>query len=1103
MKRFTKQEKVSSDHDDGDSQDEYVSEREKKQQDFKTVKITLEAYQNIVNFFPTADIRTQCTFDGRIVGETTWIPVTGDSYLPIDKTFSFTFDKTSPKDIDKLISLPVLMTISQSTGSFHPFSYDYLQINTDSRYATNTRHLESIVEIYEEFTGQTIPRSDLSEQRPKKTKRTTKTKSSKRDRSTQGSDSYSKETVPRHLSSNPIVPELPSEYLEDPVIYGMCTIDFLPLFQGKTTFSETLLIRPIKKYDDEKMVSFKAHPKIIVTVSTDVNLSSLGVAIMNITVEAIYNIPSLMKPETDYRVNVLLPKATTKKIPISFTNSRYTFNTRGCTNRCWPNMQQIGLNANTTKYVSSTSKDELLNKVGVDIVSYLNEDGPTLVFNTMRRSLITESGWEELIEHVNSHRKIVLEFLINQKGTRKSNFNIPRPDKEASIPSLKYANEFGKKLRPPSLHFMSILDVSSLLYPGVSKVRIAAPVCSYNSEEVSKYSGQDDTSPNIIIKKSSPSREAVNRSKDKPNKLKEKDSEKSEKSSVKNKEKDPKEKDLKMFLPLKPEAEPKPDPIVPILNEQEKPCFILVEIELSKCIEPSRNLEDLRDSTHELIRTKPQFPTKLVLCKCLIESYYKELLDEMMKDIEKKFQRFLTEHPDRKFSSNKTSDFIDFLQTIGTYQTYSSSMMKVATLLSTSEFKPGGFENTSRGYQTIPDLFVYLISEMNDSLNKLTCHEKENKCEENMLERIIFYAKEAVEMRNTDLADRYFLERICRNKQNSDYWFEYGVFFLELKKTDRAFECMKKALTTNSNHGNSLIALGVLLDNKGQKEEAEMYFLNLMILLPKWVEGWGVLYIFYTKHDCYEGMDVALEMANKYLNENAAAKLPEDLAWTSNICPNTIFLRTAIVLLKMRLYDWAEIALAEELTTHFGLVHYLLSAICYYKGLYSHALEHLEEAKKNYGSNYAVASLSGHCFFALNREEEAKNEYYHAIAEFDGPKDNHLVHLNLTLIFERAGDDQKAKKFALLACQYNPTPYTWLKAGLFYLRENDLLSAEECFSEGNVRDPSHSELWGNLCLVNFKLRRLHEAEICYNQAIRNGLKNSELLENIEKERNSD
>ncbi|KAG5894857.1 hypothetical protein JTB14_023706 [Gonioctena quinquepunctata] len=1068
-----------------------------------TLKVRLEKYQNIVAQFSASDIRTSCSWCDETIGQTIWIPVIDGDNIFIDQSFFFTLDKNSAKDMDKLLSLPMVLTVSQMRSNSVRDLYGYLQINDEMARSIS---FEKIIIMYEAFTDQKISKNDISDKTLRKTK---KSKKSRLEKTGKTKEKLGNVPGSRPLMNNKrkksITGRISIEAMDDvqeSIIYGMCTIDFIPLFQGKTSFSESLLIRPLRKFDDEKMIPYKAYPKITLTVSIEGDLDFVNSIFMNITLETIHNIPSTMKPEMDYRIGIMLPRDITQKIPILFTNPVYKSDSSAHSNKCWPGMPKLGLDANTTTYKSNSDEDKTVSALTEDITPYLKRKSPKLCFNMIKRNMIFGDRRLQLETHMECHRKLVLDFHMSNKYTRKSipNLNV------ITSPTLRSSIENIRKMKQ---HYLIVLDISPLLYPGVRRVRLASPLVTHNAEEFLKYGGVEEhmntSFRKIIPSKDGSSKEGIVK-KDKNNRGKDRDTDKSSKSSAKSKDKVQAGMDLKTIIPPKPKEEAKSEPSVPVLNEKGEPCFLTIEIEFSKPIVPKNEIEDLRERIHELFQDESESTSKVVLSNRLAESHYKQMLIEIIQDLDGKFRRFSEEHPwfgDR--TCNSPSDFVNFLKSIGAYQTYSTSLLKALTLVTTKKFKFDISERNGNTYQAfIGNVFIHLTSGMDDTLNELLFGDINPLQGKNFPIGRFFFCKEAMEMRDTALAERYLLEGICMDKQNPDSWFDYGIYFLEIKDADRAFECFKEALIKNPNHRYSLMALGILLDNKGQKEEAETCFLNLLVQAPKWLEAWGVLYLFYQKYVCYEGMEVALEMAKKYPDEAEVDYFTafEDLAWASKICPKTIFFRTAMVLLKMRLFGWVEIALAEEMNDHCGLVHYLLAAVCYYKGLYSHALEHIEQSKTIYGFNYAVANLSGHCLLALDERKEAKKHYYHAMGEFERPNDMHLFHLNISKILEYCGQDQESRKFILLACKYNPTPYTWLKAGLLYLQENDLLSAEECFSEGNERDPQHAVLWGNLCLVNIKLGRPYEAGICYEQALHNNLEDVELLKAIEKSRKS-
>lgn len=66
---------------------------------------------------PSSDIKTEIKFVDHVIGETALIPITDEMNLPIKQSFEFECDINNSKEIDKLISNPVirmLFTIIQN-----------------------------------------------------------------------------------------------------------------------------------------------------------------------------------------------------------------------------------------------------------------------------------------------------------------------------------------------------------------------------------------------------------------------------------------------------------------------------------------------------------------------------------------------------------------------------------------------------------------------------------------------------------------------------------------------------------------------------------------------------------------------------------------------------------------------------------------------------------------------------------------------------------------------------------------------------------------------------------------------------------------------------
>ncbi|CAH1098685.1 unnamed protein product [Psylliodes chrysocephalus] len=1067
------------------------------------IKITLECCQNLKPFFQFSDIQAKCVFGDNVIGESTPVPITDAHSIPIMHTFEFQIRRTHLKDMDNLVTFPAFLYFYQIQGTYDRHIYPQLHINELVHSMVPIRSFDSIFSLYEALSSKTnvetvgstgdvptvkrkskvkvpaVSRSSSIKVSDKmgKSKKESKTLIPKEKRSSTSKISINcKKTssISLRQSNGSLSPIIPCE----PIMFGICTIDFLPLLFGNKNMSLSVLIKPVVEYDDEKMISYKSHPKATITLCTEDHLEVPDSAILNFTVETIYNIPqNLMKDNQEFKLCCLMPMLNEQKVPILFSNPVFLRKTTNCIRKCWPGIQRIGSDANSSEYRTPEDLKDLNVKFDPNVVSYINMDSVRLQFAMIKRHLLSRDSLDDIATHVKAHKKFVLEFYMTTKGAQPE---VKTPKNHEPSVSTKKGTSFN-----PYLHLMALIDLSPLLYPGVRRVRVATPLTTFSSEDAAKYGGLEDSYFFPNAKENS-----------KPNKV----PGETERTTKEEKVTKGAEENLKYKLPFRPEEAADP---VQVYDEEGRPCFVVVEIVLTTPLTPKKDIEVLKEDLSKLIVATSQVPqdlSKVILTSCITVDYYKEVLNGMVNDLNKKYLTYLEEQncsTVRECCERNIESFVQYLKKRGVYESYVNSISKAVSLLISKKFHLSDNKNDVQYQKLIGDVFVFLISQMNETVNKLICHGMEPTSDITQINNYLFYSKEAMEIGRVEMAQRYLLERICHDTENADYWFDYGIFLLRNKEDDKAFESFKEALTKNANHKYCLLILGILLCEKSQIDDAETCLLVLMNKEFSWLEGWGVLYLFYLKCDNFEGMDMAMDMAKKHSgrspHEQDEFMEADELVWTKAICPGTIFFRTAVLLLKCRLYEWCELALSQEVNNNSGLVQYLLSVICYYKKLYDHALDHIEETKRIYGPDYAVASLAGHCFLALDRKQEAKEQYYWALEFFNRPVSMHLVSIQLANILNEFGEIQEARKLALISCKYNPTPYTWMLAGKFYLQQNDLLSAEDCFSEGNCIDNRFAEIWGYLALVNAKLKRASEAEICYNQALRNKLDQQDLI----------
>ncbi|XP_024936766.1 cilia- and flagella-associated protein 70 [Cephus cinctus] len=329
----------------------------------------------------------------------------------------------------------------------------------------------------------------------------------------------------------------------------------------------------------------------------------------------------------------------------------------------------------------------------------------------------------------------------------------------------------------------------------------------------------------------------------------------------------------------------------------------------------------------------------------------------------------------------------------------------------------------------------------------------------------------------------------------------YATYLIKIKDHNRAIECCREAIVLDKRHKIALLLYGILLWTEGENREAEIFLKSVTSLYPRFTEGWMILHLFYIRTEYYPGVDLTIQVAEKCLNDkdrdtvNVKYLTLEPLAWSMIHCPkDQIYIITAVLLLKMNLYDFAGIALAQELAIsgrstpflyYMAVHHYLL-------GRYDDALSHLKEAQCQHGMDYSIGSLMGHCHYKEGNLEDAMYSYEFVNMIFDSPDDMHLVHLRMGQYCLDTEQNTDAIKYFLNSSKFLPTPQSWLGAGVTYYYSTQFEKSEMALMEANKLDSRNCDIWGYLCLLNMSLQRHDEFQQCYRQAVKNNLKNVKL-----------
>ncbi|KYQ59448.1 Tetratricopeptide repeat protein 18 [Trachymyrmex zeteki] len=512
----------------------------------------------------------------------------------------------------------------------------------------------------------------------------------------------------------------------------------------------------------------------------------------------------------------------------------------------------------------------------------------------------------------------------------------------------------------------------------------------------------------------------------------------------------------------------------PLISETGEPVFVIIEVELFYPLVPCRLENDFSDIIEEMMKPKVT-KSHYVYSLDLAEQQYATCIRKIVEIITESYRDELT-------------CFTQYLYKTGTYLNIRSTLkLKVITLLD-QKFK------TNLNTNFVASVYTYLVEQMHLAINKIVESRLEDDDSPSIAipKKLFFYAEEAYELGHVDDARRHYQAAIAADKNDAEAWTKYAIFLLKISDAERARESCREAILLNKRDKFALLTFGLILAEDQSYREAEIFLRAVTDFYPRFVEGWIILHLFYTRTNYSPGIDFALRIAEECMRngdldadkKETEISSKDPLAWTMIHCPrDNVFMITATLLLKLHFCDFADLALEKEMSRAGRSTHvlYYLAVRCYLSKQYEEALLHLKEAKSIYGLDYSIDSLMGHCHFQEGNFADAIHYYEFANSMFNRPDDLHLVQTRMGLYYENAGDYECGLKVFLTACRTSPTAETWLGAGIAFFELQRFTEAEAALSEANQIDNRNAIVWKYLCLLNMSLQRDDEFAQCYEQ----------------------
>ncbi|KAJ3196420.1 Cilia- and flagella-associated protein 70 [Irineochytrium annulatum] len=407
------------------------------------------------------------------------------------------------------------------------------------------------------------------------------------------------------------------------------------------------------------------------------------------------------------------------------------------------------------------------------------------------------------------------------------------------------------------------------------------------------------------------------------------------------------------------------------------------------------------------------------------------------------------------------------------------------------------------------EVYVYLVDQMHVAINKMF-RDKETAFVDPTVSRtadfalLKKFADQAEEDHNTPIAATYHLERVAKYEDSTQAWFDYGCFCQRNGQSPKGVECFREILSKNPRHIPSLLALGAICCGSERYEESRVYLVTAYELQPKYYLGLAILSMYY---------DVTGEELE---SENLLAEATK-LHKASN-ATDSLFVSTAEFLINAHAGQLAERSLAQEILQSGPTVHpyLLLAQLEIQRGKYAAASDHIRAALDVRQDDPDAWAKLAHLHFIQRQWSEAQSCYETVLSLPQEPKNLAQIYVRLGSVYlinidqtqllscvtggqtpERASADANFAKLAktmfLRACEITPSSKSWLGVGRACMVVGDYEEAEDALSEANVLNNRDGEVWAYLSLLCIELDRLFEANQSIAQALRQGVKDVEVL----------
>ncbi|XP_038676620.1 cilia- and flagella-associated protein 70 isoform X2 [Scyliorhinus canicula] len=427
---------------------------------------------------------------------------------------------------------------------------------------------------------------------------------------------------------------------------------------------------------------------------------------------------------------------------------------------------------------------------------------------------------------------------------------------------------------PVSFQGVAYVNMAPLLYPGVKRIRGAYAIHPYNEYEIfekTKRKNRDASGVATGLKgPSAHPRNAINKVKE---------------------EKGTKEVFKKNSVTLKSAiTDHLFDSDVPFVanaeGEQyiEAKSYVVLEFTLEKPLVQRRLREELVKRVAEIIPPRPLFPRRTSGADKAVTDYHTQIISVakiIMDEYQEMFGRKLAEgklSQELQDQQERKHKLIFELNTSGKYFAFKEQLKHaIVKIVREKYLQTVAFENKEQLQIFLNELYIFLVDQMHCCLHKMLHVDPPDPIPESFLgsAQLKHFAKEAEMNKDYELATKYHQERLARDRNNAEHWFDYGTFHLLLNDHAKAEECFREAIAVNQEHIYSLILCGILACMNERYEEADSFFESARCFEPSSVLAWTIQGLFYESQERTILSEMAFAEARKL--QTAAETLKKSL----------------------------------------------------------------------------------------------------------------------------------------------------------------------------------------------------------------------------------